>query len=317
VRLDGGISLIVPLQNEARSVEDLIRSINHQSLPPDEIVLVDAGCTDDTIALASAMQTSAPLRVQRAGRVHPGIARNVGASASTQRWLAFTDGGIVLDHRWLAALAAAVREDTAVVYGNYAPVCDSLFKQCAALAYVSARSPEGTRGPSVASCLVRRDAFEVIGGFPGFRAAEDLIFIDALEARGFSRVFAPAAIAHWQIAGTVRATYARLAAYSYHNLIAGWGRHWHLGVVRLYALLALAVAAAVPLSLGWWTCLLVPGFFVVRASKAAWVKRRSFEFRTLSLRHILGTAVLLTVVDAATIAGSYSWARLRLVRAPR
>jgi glycosyltransferase involved in cell wall biosynthesis len=306
-RASGGISLIIPLQDEERSVAALIQSINGQSLSPDEVVIVDAGSTDETIRRANAVPTRAPMRIVPAGRVHPGVARNTGAAASGLDWLAFTDGGVVLERDWLAELAAAATEGAAVVFGSYEPVCDTFFKQCAALAYVPRKGSQGARGPSVASCLVRRSAFEAIGGFPPYRAAEDLIFIKRLEESGFGQAFAPRAVVHWQIAADPRGTYARFAAYSYHNLIAGWGRYWHLGVARLYGLLGLSVAIAVALGLGLWASLLLPGFFIGRALKAAWVKRGSFGFPTLDARRVAGTAIVLAIVDAATLSGCFRW----------
>ncbi len=312
--LGGGISLIIPLQDEERSVEALIQSISKQSLSPDEVVIVDAGSTDETVRRAHAVPMRTRMRIVPGGRVHPGVARNIGAAASGLEWLALTDGGVVLERDWLAELVAAATGRTTVVYGNYEPICDTFFKECAALAYVPGRGSEGARGPSVASCLVRRSAFEAVGGFPPYRAAEDLIFIKRLEDRGFGRAFAPRAVAHWHVAADPRRTYARFAAYSYHNLIAGWGRHWHLGVAKLYGLLGLTVGAAVLLGLGPWAILLLPGFFIGRALKAAWVKRSSFSFRTLRASRIAGTAAVLVIVDAATFSGCLKWISSELAR---
>jgi glycosyltransferase involved in cell wall biosynthesis len=285
--LGGGVSLIIPVQDEASSIEALIQSINSQTLPPDEVLIVDAGSADETIQRAHAVPIRVSLRIIEAGRIYPGVARNTGAAASKLEWIAFTDGGIVLERDWLAGLAAAIGEGTAVVYGSYEPVCDSFFKQCAAVAYVPGKRPEGIRGPSVASCLVRRSAFEAVGGFPPYRAAEDLIFINRLQHQGF-------------------------AAYSYHNLVAGWGRHWHLGLAKLYGLLGLATAVAVLVGLSLLTGLLLPFFFIGRAIKAAWVKRGSFDFRTLTAGRVLGAAGVLVIVDAATLCGYLRWLWLRL-----
>jgi glycosyltransferase involved in cell wall biosynthesis len=310
--LGGGVSLIIPVQDEASSIEALIQSINSQTLPPDEVLIVDAGSADETIQRAHAVPIRVSLRIIEAGRIYPGVARNTGAAASKLEWIAFTDGGIVLERDWLAGLAAALGEVTAVVYGSYEPVCDSFFKQCAAVAYVPGKRPEGIRGPSVASCLVRRSAFEAVGGFPPYRAAEDLIFINRLQRQGFGRTFAPRAVAHWQMAADPRGTFRRFAAYSYHNLVAGWGRHWHLGLAKLYGLLGLATAVAVLVGLSLLTGLLLPFFFIGRAIKAAWVKRGSFDFRTLTAGRVLGAAGVLVIVDAATLCGYLRWLWLRL-----
>ena len=176
----GGISLVVPLQDEESTIESLLSSIAAQTLTPNEIVLVDAGCRDATFSRATALGVDLPLQVVPAGRVYPGVARNAGVEASTHEWIAFTDGGVVVDTSWLAGLAARADPSVDVVYGNYEPVCDSYFTECAAIAYISAKNESGTRGASLASCLIRREVVIRAGGFPPFRAAEDLIFIQRL-----------------------------------------------------------------------------------------------------------------------------------------
>ena len=202
-------------------------------------------------------------------------------------WIAFTDGGVVLDASWLAGLAQCAGPGIDVVDGNYEPVCDNYFRECAAIAYVSEKDRTGTRGPSLASCLVRRDAFTRAGGFPPFRAAEDLIFIHRLSQGGAGTAFAPNAIVRWQIAGGVAATFRRFESYSYHNLVAGWGRHWHAGTAKLYAGLAVVIIGANLLGGGGWVVPILLAFFVARAGKLRHRKRRSFDFQALAPQRVL------------------------------
>ncbi len=302
-----GVSLVVPLQDEENSVGALLDSVGRQRRLPDEIVLVDAGSRDLTIEKALKFNLPRPLRIVKAARVFPGTARNEGVAAAQFDWVAFTDGGIILHPDWLLELLAAARKDTDVVFGNVDPVCDSSFRECAALAYVPPRGRNGTRGAFVASSLIRRCTFLRVRGFPPYRAAEDLMFVERLRDASAVITYAPRALVQWQIAGRVRTTFDRFASYSYHNLVAGWGRHWHRGVARLYGALALVVVAAHLAGAGSWTWLALPLFFLVRALKAAWVKRRSFEFCTLSIIRVAGAAALLALIDAATVAGSLRW----------
>jgi GT2 family glycosyltransferase len=239
--------------------------------------------------------------------VYPGVARNVGVGLANREWIAFTDGGVAPDAGWLAALAENIEPGIDVVYGSYEPVCDSYFRESAAIAYIQGRDASGTRGPSVASCLVRREAFTRVGGFPPFRAAEDLIFIRRLADAGARTAFAPRAIVRWQIAGSAAATFRRFASYSYHNLIAGWGRHWHAGSARLYAGLCVVIVAASLLGAAAWTLPILVAFFVARAGKAAYRKRQSFDFQTLAPQRILGAAGILVLIDLATFVGFARW----------
>jgi glycosyltransferase involved in cell wall biosynthesis len=305
------ISLVVPLQDEESTIEGLLLSIAAQTLPPAEIVLVDAGCRDETFGRAVAVSADLPIRVVAAGRVFPGQARNAGVDAAGHDWIAFTDGGVVLDASWLASLAEQADARIDVVWGNYEPACDSYFKECAAIAYVSAKDDRGTRGPSLASCLLRRHVFVRAGGFMPFRAAEDLIFIQRLKEVEARPAFAPEAIVTWQIAGTAAATFRRFASYSYHNLVAGWGRHWHAGTARLYVGLGLTLVCASLLGGPAWIVPIVLAFFVARAGKSAYRKRRSFEFKTLAPLRILGAAGVLAVVDFATLIGFMRWIAAR------
>jgi glycosyltransferase involved in cell wall biosynthesis len=304
------ISVVVPLQDEEHTIEDLLRSLAAQTHPADEIVLVDAGSRDKTVSRAMGFAEDLPIQVVATGRVHPGVARNTGVTAAKEDWIAFTDAGVVLDAGWLAALALRAA-NTDVVYGNYEPLCDSYFRQCAAIAYVSAKDETGTRGPSIASCLIRREAFRNAGGFPSFRAAEDLVFIHRLAEVGARAAFAPNAIVRWQIAGTATATFKRFATYSYHNLVAGWWRHWHLGTARLYVGLTVVVVAVAYLGAVGWILPVLVSFFAARALKAAFRKRNSFEFNSLAAHLIGGAAAILVVIDFATLVGFLRWVTAR------
>jgi hypothetical protein len=298
---------VVPLQDEERTLCALLRSVAQQSHLPDEIVLVDAGSRDRTIEKAVTIELPRPLRIVRTSRVFPGVARNEGVGAARFDWIAFTDGGIVLHPEWLRELLAAADEETDAVFGNLDPICDSFFRECAAIAFVAPRDHHGIRGPSVASTLIRRPRVLVSGGFPPYRAAEDLIFIERLLAAGARVAYAPKAQVRWQISGDLGATFDRFANYSHHNLVAGWGRHWHLGVARLYGLVLLVVVAAHLTGAGAWAWLALPLFFVARAARAAWVKRSSFSFSTFHPARILGAAGILAVIDAAAMTGCVRW----------
>jgi glycosyltransferase involved in cell wall biosynthesis len=302
------IALVVPMQDEADSIADLLGSIARQSLQPDEIVLVDAGSRDGTVQRAYEARAGLPVRIVREERVNPGTARNRGVAETDAEWIAFTDAGITVDPEWLRELVSAAGSCDAVL-GRVDPVCNSWYRQCLAVACVPALDGEGTRGPFIASSLIRRSAFDRVGGFPPFRAAEDLVFLHRLRRTGATISRTPRALVHWQIAGSAAATFRRFALYSKHNLMARWERHWHWGIARLYCGLAVvsAIAAA---GLGVRVALGFPlVFFLARSTKAAWQKRKSFGFSALHPLRVVGAAGVLMVIDAATLAGFLSWLR--------
>jgi glycosyltransferase involved in cell wall biosynthesis len=269
---------------------------------------VDAGSTDATRTVVENFVAPFRLTLLARGELRPGEARNEGVAHTTMPWVVFVDGGFELDPNWLEALLQERAASSAeVVFGSYDPLCDTPFRECAAIAYVPERTASGGRGPVVPGMLIRRSTFTSLGGFRRFRAAEDLFFLDAIHKSGISTTLAPCATAVWQIPGSWPSLFRRFAEYSWHNLAAGRWRLWHLGVARLYSVLLAALTAAYLMGLGAWSAVMLPAFFIARASKSAWVKRSSFSFPTLRPTRIAGTAIVLAVIDAATLLGAVRW----------
>ena len=303
---------MVPLYNEAETIAPLLASLVEQTRHPAEAILVDAGSTDGTPGLVEQARAPFPLRLLRRGRLNPGEARNEGVRASTTDWVAFTDGGIVLDAEWLSELERRAHDEgSAVVFGTYDPTCDTTFRRCAALAYVPPRDRYGIRGPSTASLAMRRDVFDAVGGFPPFRAAEDLVFFERLGQQGLKIACAPAAVALWQTAPAAGATFRRFSVYSDANLAAGRARFWHLGLARQYAAVTAAVLLALLIGFPTAAAAAVLAWLLARALKAAWIKRGSLPFGTLNPAYVLGAAGLLVLIDAATAWGAARWAGRR------
>jgi glycosyltransferase involved in cell wall biosynthesis len=314
------ISLVIPVRNEEESLARLVSSIRRQTRQPEEVLLVDGGSTDRTVELARELAADdARFRVVEAGEATPGRGRNVGAEAARHHWLAFTDAGIGLDADWLERLVEQVEADpaTEVVYGNYEPSAETFFERCAAVAYVSPKRPhEGgalVRGRFIASSLMRREVWQRVGGFPDLRAAEDLIFMERVEASGAKTRWAPRANVRWQLQPTLARTFRRFALYSKHNVWAGRQRFWHYGVARQYAV-ALAFVAAAVFHSPWW--LVVPALgLAARAAKSVWRHRAGHALAwMLNPLRLLCVALVIVAVDLATFAG---WAQALTSRPAR
>jgi hypothetical protein len=128
----------------------------------------------------------APVKLVRVTKSMPGRARNLAVAESRCQWIAFTDAGTTLTPEWLEALTTKAHENSAdVVYGTYEPIINSFFTECAAIAYVPPpfESDGGLVRPrSIVSALMRRQAWESVGGFPEhLRSAEDLLFMNQIE----------------------------------------------------------------------------------------------------------------------------------------
>src|SRR2546430_2987351 len=222
------ISVVIPVRNEERSIGTLLEALLSQTQPPDEIVLTDGGSTDSTaIIIQDYINRGAPVKLIRTTKALPGRGRNLAAARASNEWLAFTDAGIRPAPDWLEALAARAQADPTadVVYGSYEPKVDTFFKECAAISYVSPPSEiEGSsmRSQFIASALMRRVAWERVGGFPEhLRSAEDLLFMQRVEQADFRIAFAPRAVVQWDLQPNLWRTFRRFSVYSRNNIRAG------------------------------------------------------------------------------------------------
>lgn len=302
------VTLVIPLRNEQDSFGLLTRSICQQTRIPDEVILVDGGSTDNTLALARELtETDEHFQLIEAGPATPGRGRNVGIEAASHNWIALADAGMILERTWMDYLLEVVEQDrqVQVVYGNYEPICNSFFERCAALTYVSAKQerPGGRmRGPFVASSLIHRNVWKNIGGFPDLRAAEDLMFMERIEQAGFKIGWAPRATVHWQLRPTLMSTFQKFTLYSKHNVLAKRERYWHYGVFRQHLLVLPFFLLAIFWNPMW---LLVPVlWFCTRIAKSIWQKQEGQSVLTLfnPFQFLLVGFILLTI-DLATYVG--------------
>ena len=244
------VTLVVPVRDEARSVTRLLDSIRRQTVAPAEVLLVDGGSSDGTSErLRGLTDSDDTIRVILAGPATPGRGRNVGIEAASTEWIALTDAGIDVDDHWLERLFRVASSDLLpdVVYGSYEPSRRSYFERAAELAYVGATAATEAgpiRSESIASCLLKKDVWLRVGGFPDLRAAEDRIFMRRIREEGFRVGFAPEARITWDVQPDVRRTFARFRSYSRHNVLAGEQANWHYGVARQYVAAAIVGAAA-------------------------------------------------------------------------
>jgi glycosyltransferase involved in cell wall biosynthesis len=321
------VSVIVPVRDEEHSIRELLDSLLKQTRPPDEIVITDGGSVDATPQIIEDyIRKGAPVRLIRAGAALPGRGRNLGAAAAQFEWLGFTDAGIRLENNWLETLAARAAQDDAIdiVYGSWQPVTDTFFKECAAIAYVPPPSPRDgivARPRFIASTLLRRDAWAKVGGFPeDLRSAEDLIFMDRLEAAGYRAVFEPRAQVHWDLRPTLGTTFKRFLVYSRNNIRAGLWRQWQATIIFRYAVwLVLTVPALI---VDWRWILLPLGLwdFMMIARTVVSIRRNQHCYPASfshNLRRALMIMTVLAVLDAAAIIGSVQWLLLDAFRGTR
>ena len=77
------VSVVIPVRNEERSIGRLLDTLLAQTRRPDEIVLCDAGSTDNTAVIIERHVNRVPeIKFVRADAALPGRARNIAIGAA-------------------------------------------------------------------------------------------------------------------------------------------------------------------------------------------------------------------------------------------
>ncbi|MGH7089192.1 MAG: glycosyltransferase, partial [Stellaceae bacterium] len=189
------VSVVVCAYNAERTLDPCLASLAALDYPDYEVILVNDGSRDGTLAIAERHGFCRIISQPNRGL---GVARNVGAEAATGEIVAYTDSDCVADPDWLLYLVARMEAGGLAACGgpNFPPPEDNLVPAAVAV------SPGGPThvllsdeiAEHIAGCNMafRREALLRLGGFdPVYRAAGDDVdicwrFQDAGCTIGFS-----------------------------------------------------------------------------------------------------------------------------------
>ncbi|HXP04079.1 MAG TPA: glycosyltransferase [Stellaceae bacterium] len=189
------VSVVVCAYNAERTMEKCLVSLEHLNYPDYEVIVVNDGSKDRTLAISESHPSCRIISQQNEGL---SVARNVGAEAATGEIVAYTDSDCVADPDWLNYLVGTMETKGFAACGgpNFPPAEDELVPEAVA---VSPGAPchvllDDEVAEHIAGCNMafRRDVLLGIGGFdPIFRAAGDDVDIcwrlqDAGHAIGYS-----------------------------------------------------------------------------------------------------------------------------------
>ena len=91
------VSVVIPAYNEAEHLEECLRSLQNQLVPPDEIILVDNNSTDKTVEIARRYGLKI-LHEKKQGVI---FTRNLGFNHAKYDLIARTDADCVLPPEWI------------------------------------------------------------------------------------------------------------------------------------------------------------------------------------------------------------------------
>lgn len=92
------VDVIIPVLNGARTIETAIESALNQYRVNICVVVVDAGSTDETVEIVSALNDQRIQLISGMGALMAGAARNLGVQASSSNWISFLDADDLWPH---------------------------------------------------------------------------------------------------------------------------------------------------------------------------------------------------------------------------
>lgn len=157
------VAVIVPTRNRASTLPTLLEALERQDLGREsfEVIVVDNSSTDGTAALMQDWQTKATLSLRYFVKDNrgPAASRNYGAARARGEVLAFTDSDCIPRPTWLSSGVQSLDDGAGIVCGPITVQEPSFLDQ-----QIGAATRDDGLYPT-ANLIVRRAAFEAVGGF--------------------------------------------------------------------------------------------------------------------------------------------------------
>lgn len=276
------VTVICTVLNEGEAIRRLLESLAAQTRPPDEVVIVDGGSRDQTVAVIEEYADRLPLRVITEPGANISRGRNVAIRAASSDVIASVDAGVWLEPEWLERLIAPLEESgvapkqslegsddfagvatrPAAVSGFFVADPRTTFETAMGATVLPAVDDVNptTFLPSSRSVAYTKSGWLAAGGYPEWLDyCEDLVF--DLRLREAIGVFgwAPEALAHFRPRGSLRAYFKQYYRYARGDGKADLWRKRH--AIR-YVTYLIALPALLSLSLlhsPWWLLVLLAG----------------------------------------------------------
>ena len=171
------VSLIITVKNEALNILALLKSIQSQTLGPNQVVIVDGGSSDQTVAIIKSFikqqsslksKSSQPKYQLLIKELNRSQGRNLAIERADHELIAMTDAGCTLDKNWLKELIETKQKmGTPVVAGYYQGLAKSPFTQ-AVIPYflvMPGRVNPQNFLPATRSMLIEKSLWRAVGGF--------------------------------------------------------------------------------------------------------------------------------------------------------
>lgn len=227
------ITLIATVLNEGDNIHHVMNSIQSQTRQPDEIVIVDGGSSDNTVATMQSYTDRLPLHIFVEDGCNISQGRNRAIAEAQGDIIAVTDAGVKLTNTWLETITQPMLDNPTVdvVAGFFQADPETSFEVAIGATTLPIKEeidPE-TFLPSSRSVAFRKASSDLIGGYPEWLDfCEDLIFDIRLQQTTQPFVFVPDALVYFRPRSSLRQFYKQYYLYARGDGKANLWRKRHI-----------------------------------------------------------------------------------------
>jgi len=296
-------SFIIPVYNEEKCIEETLRNISDAAdgySDDIEVIVVDAGSTDDSAGIASRIFATGTMngRVLRFKKqTYPGAARNAGLKEAAYENVIMLDSGVGINKEMFLECA-----DKAKAYDFIWFRSEFVFKTSTEPAYVRPYFVKRKQGRYLRHCCIRKDVIKQLGGFrEDLRAAEDWLFYREVAKNDFKEYFSDVSSSCQGFSGSLMGFYRKWTTYFEHSVYAGLHkRNLGMSIIQLL-FIGILFTAAITSGINWLFALFCSGliYMILRGLISLWKSK----IPSAGSMDILYTFITSAVLEVARLAG--------------
>lgn len=190
------ISLVIPVFNRPKEIEELLQSLTEQTIGEFETVIVEDGSTISSESVVEAFREKLDLHYFTKPNSGPGPSRNYGAGKTTGNYVVFLDSDCIIPPRYIEIVKNALTDDHADAFGGPDRAHEDFTRLQKAINFsmTSFFTTGGIRGgteslgkfhPRSFNMGYSKEVHEATGGFSGMRFGEDIDLSIRILEKGF------------------------------------------------------------------------------------------------------------------------------------